>query len=123
MLLRRYGVVFRELVGRESNVPLWRDLLHTFRRLEDRGEVRGGRFVDGVIGEQFALPIAVESLRAFRHRPVSDAVVTIAATDPLNLTGIILPGDRVAAIPGRVVSLSGGRILPTVQSSLPAPAP
>ena len=64
MLLRRYGVVFRELLARESNVPVWRDLLIAFRRLEDRGEVRGGRFVSGVIGEQFALPIAVDSLRA-----------------------------------------------------------
>jgi ATP-dependent Lhr-like helicase len=112
MLLRRYGAVFRELIARESNLPVWRDLLHAFRRLEDRGEVRGGRFVDGVVGEQFALPIAVDSLRAFRHRPVSDAVVTIAAADPLNLVGIVLPGERVPAIPGRVVTLTRGMLAP-----------
>jgi ATP-dependent Lhr-like helicase len=112
MLLRRYGAVFRELIARESNLPVWRDLLHAFRRLEDRGEVRGGRFVDGFVGEQFALPIAVDSLRAFRHRPASDAVVTIAAADPLNLVGIVLPGDRVPAIPGRVVTLTRGMLTP-----------
>jgi ATP-dependent Lhr-like helicase len=114
MLLRRYGVVFREMTARESNLPVWRDLLHAFRRLEDRGEIRGGRFVDGFIGEQFALPIAVESLRAFRHRPVTDAVVTVAAADPLNLVGIVLPGERVPAIPGRVVTLTQGMLAPAV---------
>ena len=112
MLLRRYGVVFRELLARESNVPLWRDLLHAFRRLEDRGDVRGGRFVDTFVGEQFALPIAVDSLRAFRHRRPADGVVTISATDPLNLAGIILPGDRVPAVSGRVNALTPGQMEP-----------
>ena len=69
MLLRRYGVVFREVLARESNLPKWRELLIAFRRLEDRGEVRGGRFVSGFLGEQFALPEAVESLRAMRNLP------------------------------------------------------
>ena len=69
MLLRRYGVVFRDLIERESNVPRWREVLITLRRLEDRGEVRGGRFVSGFLGEQFALPEAVESLRVMRRRP------------------------------------------------------
>jgi ATP-dependent Lhr-like helicase len=105
MLLRRYGVVFRELLARETNVPVWRDLLIAFRRLEDRGDVRGGRFVSGFIGEQFALPIAVDSLRAARHRRVERAAVTISATDPLNLIGIVLPGNRVPAISGRTVRL------------------
>ncbi len=72
MLLRRYGIVFRELLARESNLPPWRDLLVAFRRLEDRGDIRGGRFVDGFIGEQFAQPIAVESLRAARQLQAGD---------------------------------------------------
>jgi ATP-dependent Lhr-like helicase len=108
MLLARYGVVFRELLVRESNLPTWRDLLITFRRLEDRGEVRGGRFVSGFIGEQFAVPVAVESLRALRHRPPTGQVVTVSAADPLNLVGILLPGDRVPANSGRYVSLQDG---------------
>jgi ATP-dependent Lhr-like helicase len=108
MLLRRYGVVFRELLARESILPKWRELLITFRRLEDRGEVRGGRFVSGFIGEQFALPVAVESLRAQRQAPRSGQIVTVSAADPLNLVGIILPGDRVSSISGRFVSLRDG---------------
>ncbi len=87
MLLRRYGVVFRELLARESNLPPWRDLLTAFRRLEDRGEIRGGRFVGGFIGEQFAQPIAVESLRAARHAPPAGDLVIVSAADPLNLVG------------------------------------
>ena len=71
MLLRRYGLVFREALARESNLPKWRELLIGFRRLEDRGEVRGGRFVNGFLGEQFALPEAVESMRAMRNLPAS----------------------------------------------------
>jgi ATP-dependent Lhr-like helicase len=108
MLLGRYGVVFRELVQRESILPPWRDLLVTFRRFEDRGEVRGGRFVAGLIGEQFALPAAVESLRAMRHAAPTGQVVTISAADPLNLAGIIVPGDRVPAISGRSVRFRDG---------------
>src|SRR5206468_12610268 len=76
MLLDRYGVVFRELLARESVLPKWRELLLTFRRLEDGGEVRGGRFVSGFIGEQFALPEAVESLRAIRKVPPSAETIT-----------------------------------------------
>ena len=108
MLLRRYGVVFRELLARESVLPPWRDLLVTFRRLEDRGEVRGGRFLSGFIGEQFAVPAAVESLRAFRRAQPTGRVVTLNAADPLNLTGVILPGDRTAAIGSRVIHLRDG---------------
>lgn len=95
LLLARYGVVFRELLARESFEVKWRDLLMTFRRLEDRGEVRGGRFVDGFLGEQFALPLAVESLRAARNARPSGSPVKLSASDPLNLIGIVLPGDRV----------------------------
>jgi ATP-dependent Lhr-like helicase len=108
VLLRRYGVVFREILARETNLPTWRELLMTFRRLEDRGEVRGGRFVTSFIGEQFALPIAVESLRASRRRPPSGDTVTLSAADPLNLVGILVPGERVPAISGRFVTLRDG---------------
>ena len=108
MLLDRYGVVFRELLVRESILPRWRDLLLTFRRMEDRGEIRGGRFITGFIGEQFALPIAVETLRSLKNLPPSGETVTISAADPLNLAGIIVPGDRVPAISGRYVSFKDG---------------
>ena len=108
MLLRRYGVVFREMLARESNLPKWRELLIAFRRLEDRGEVRGGRFVSGFLGEQFALPEAVESLRAMRNLPAGGETVTVSAADPLNLVGFIVPGERVAAISGKYVSFRDG---------------
>ena len=72
-----------------------------FRRLEDRGEIRGGRFVDGFLGEQFALPVAVESLRAMRKLEPTGETLTLSAADPLNLVGILVPGDRVAAISGK----------------------
>jgi ATP-dependent Lhr-like helicase len=109
MLLGRYGVVFRELLARESNLPTWRELLMAFRRLEDRGEIRGGRFVTGFIGEQFALPIAVETLRARRGRPIADAPVEVSAGDPLNLAGIVIPGPRIPATSGQVVAFSHGQ--------------
>ena len=108
MLLRRYGVVFRDLLARETNLPRWRELQIGFRRLEDRGEVRGGRFVDGFMGEQFALPVAVESLRANRKLPMTGERVVIAAADPLNLVGIIVPGERIPAISGRSVIFRDG---------------
>jgi ATP-dependent Lhr-like helicase len=108
MVLKRYGVVFRDLLVRESNLPKWRELQIAFRRLEARGEIRGGRFVDGFLGEQFALPVAVESLRATRKLPPSGEVVTISAADPLNLVGVIVPGERVPAISGRTVSYRDG---------------
>ena len=100
MLMARYGVVFRDLIVRESNIPRWGALLRMLRRLEDRGEVRGGRFVSGFGGEQFALPEAVESLRAARTRSYPEAI-TIAGADPMNLIGILVPGDRVPAVAGR----------------------
>lgn len=108
MLLRRYGIVFRELLTREAILPKWRELLITLRRLEDRGEIRGGRFVSGFLGEQFALPVAVESLRALRSQPPSSEVITISAADPLNLVGIVVPGERVPANSGRVVAFRDG---------------
>ena len=108
MLLRRYGVVFREVLARESNLPKWRELLITYRRLEDRGEVRGGRFVGGFLGEQFALPEAVESLRAMRNLPPTGETQVISAADPLNLVGFIVPGERTPAISGRYVKFRDG---------------
>lgn len=108
MLLRRYGIVIRDLLARESNLPTWRELLMAFRRLEDRGEIRGGRFVDGFLGEQFALPVAVESVRAMRSLPLSGETMTLSAADPLNLVGILVPGERVPAISGRTVTFLDG---------------
>ncbi len=112
MLLRRYGVVFRELLDRETIVPKWREVLITLRRLEDRGEIRGGRFVSSFLGEQFALPVAVESLRATRNLARTGEVVTVSAADPLNLVGIVVPGDRVAANSGRTVAFRDGVAVP-----------
>jgi ATP-dependent Lhr-like helicase len=108
MLLKRYGIVFRDVLARETNLPKWRELQMAFRRLEDRGEIRGGRFVDGFLGEQFALPVAVESLRATRKMPGSGETITLSAADPLNLVGILVPGERVPAISGRTVSFRDG---------------
>jgi ATP-dependent Lhr-like helicase len=113
VLLKRYGIVFRDVLARETNLPKWRELQMAFRRLEDRGEIRGGRFVDGFLGEQFALPVAVESLRATRKMPPSGEIITLSAADPLNLVGVLVPGERVPAISGRAVSFRDG--LPVVR--------
>jgi ATP-dependent Lhr-like helicase len=117
VLLERYGVLMRELVTRETNAPPWRELLGSLRRMEHRGEVRGGRFVSGTIGEQFALPDAVESLRAHRHRPPDGHVIRISAADPLNLAGILVPGDRVPAQSGRSIAWQDGVPLPSCPST------
>ncbi|MGE5734414.1 MAG: DEAD/DEAH box helicase [Acidobacteriota bacterium] len=108
MLLKRYGIVFRDLLARETILPKWRELQIAFRRLEDRGEIRGGRFVDGFLGEQFALPVAVESLRASRNLQPSGETITLSAADPLNLVGILVPGERVPAISGKTVTFRDG---------------
>lgn len=113
VLLARYGVVFRELTMRETFPFKWRELLVTFRRLEDRGEVRGGRFVDGFLGEQFGSPVAVESLRATRNIEPGGEIVTLSAADPLNLIGIVVPGERVPAVSGRSITLRDG--IPTAE--------
>jgi ATP-dependent Lhr-like helicase len=115
VLLKRYGVVFREVLMRESNLPNWRELLITLRRLEDRGEIRGGRFVSGFLGEQFALPAAVESLRATRAEPPTGETITISAADPLNLVGIVVPGAKVPAISNRFVTYRDGVALEASQ--------
>jgi ATP-dependent Lhr-like helicase len=97
-LLQRYGVVFRKVLERESLLPPWRELLYVYRRLEARGEIRGGRFVDGFAGEQFALPEVAGALRNLRDKTKTDTLHVISAADPLNLTGILLPGERVPAV-------------------------
>ena len=109
VLLQRYGVLFRDLLSRETTMPKWRELLGVLRRMEARGEVRGGRFVSGFAGEQFALPEAVESVRAARlHQSGAGKTIAVAAADPMNLTGIIIPGERVAALPGREATFCDG---------------
>jgi ATP-dependent Lhr-like helicase len=97
-LLKRYGVVFRALLARESRLPPWRELAMVYRRLEARGEIRGGRFVSGFGGEQFALPDAVGRLRAVRKQEKDGDLVALSAADPLNLVGILTPDARVTAI-------------------------
>src|SRR5207302_8416369 len=97
-LLKRYGVVFRGLLQRESQLPPWRDLVRVYRRLEARGEVRGGRFVTGFGGEQFAAADAVGRLRAVRKTEKADERIVLSAVDPLNLVGILKPEDRVPAM-------------------------
>jgi ATP-dependent Lhr-like helicase len=105
VLLRRYGVVFYDLMERETAMPRWRELLWMYRRLEARGTVRGGRFVSGFGGEQFALPEALESLRELRLKSaVERASITFAAADPMNLVGVVIPGERVASVPGKTVT-------------------
>ena len=108
-LLRRYGVVFKPLLARESITVPWRDLLREFRRLEARGEIRGGRFVAGFTGEQYTLPEAVETLRRVRRAPADGAIGTLSAADPLNLTGVVCLGERVSAtVSTRIAFPDGG---------------
>ncbi|WP_150807162.1 DEAD/DEAH box helicase [Pseudomonas fluorescens] len=98
-LLRRYGVVFWRLLEREADwLPSWRELLRTFHRLEARGEIRGGRFVSGLAGEQFALPEAIPLLREVRRRPHDGSLIGVCGVDPLNLAGTLLPGNKVPAL-------------------------
>jgi ATP-dependent Lhr-like helicase len=100
-LLRRYGVVFWRLIEREAPwLPPWRDLLRVFRRLESRGDIRGGRFVAGFAGEQFALPDAIGLLREARRKPASGTLISVSGADPLNLAGILTPGPKLAALTG-----------------------
>ena len=104
-LLRRYGVVFWRLIEREAAwLPPWRELLRVYRKLEGRGEIRGGRFVAGFSGEQFALPDAIGMLREIRRQPDSDTWIAVSGADPLNLAGILTPGPKIA-------SLAGNRVL------------
>jgi ATP-dependent Lhr-like helicase len=107
-LLARWGVVFRDLVARETLAVPWRQVLWALRRLEARGTARGGRFVTGFVGEQFALPEAVEGLRATRRRERQDELIRVAAVDPLNLVGILTPGPRVPAVRRNAVAYRDG---------------
>jgi len=108
MLLDRWGIVFRDLVAREVNLPPWREILWALRRMEAQGEIRGGRFVAGYIGEQFALPEALDAVRAVRRSGPSGEEITLAPSDPLNLIGVILPGSRSdAAAAGRIRLIDG----------------
>lgn len=119
-LLRRYGVVFRRMLEREALHVSWFELGRVFRRLEARGEIRGGYFVSGVSGEQFALPEAIGSLRSIRKSPLRMELVTISGSDPLNVAGVLTPGPRIAAIAANrillrdglpVAALEGGKII------------
>ncbi len=119
-LLYRYGVVFPELIARERMAPRWRDLVRVYRRLELRGEIRGGRFVSGFVGEQFAMPDAVSALRETHRAPATGVMEVISASDPLNLIGIVTPGERVPSQLGNrivfrdgvpVASLEKGRVV------------
>jgi ATP-dependent Lhr-like helicase len=108
-LLRRYGVVFWRVLAREAAwLPPWRDLLRVYRRLEARGEIRGGRFVAGFAGEQFALPEAVGLLRDARRKQESGALVSLSGADPLNLAGILTPGPKLAALTGNRILFRDG---------------
>jgi ATP-dependent helicase Lhr and Lhr-like helicase len=113
-LLRRYGIVFRDLLNRETVAPAWWEILSVYRRMEARGEIRGGRFVSGVAGEQYAMPEAVEALR--RQRDAENSWLVISAVDPLNLTGGILPIDRVPALRGNRLLFHNGQLAATLQS-------
>jgi len=128
-LLRRYGVMIRELLAREGRAPSWRELVSVYQRLEARGEIRGGRFVAGLVGQQFALPEAVEALRAVRRKPDETETAIVSAADPLNLVGILLPGPRISPFSGKVIAYRGGvpvatgdlgAVLSNLQSATPS---
>jgi ATP-dependent Lhr-like helicase len=121
ILLKRYGVVFKRLIEREGIVLPWRILLRTYHRLEARGEIRGGRFVAGVSGEQFALPEAVSMLRSIRRAGNSegglqDGLISVSAADPLNLIGIITPGSRLTAHTANRLLFRGGEPIAVLES-------
>jgi ATP-dependent Lhr-like helicase len=117
LLLGRYAVLMRPLLERESHMPAWRDLLPILRRMEARGEIRGGRFVDGVAGEQFALPEAVPGLRAMRQRADDQHLIMISATDPLNLLGILHPGERLPALHTNRLLICNGEFVAVKQAT------
>ena len=114
-LLRRYGVVCWRLLDREAAwLPPWRELVRILQRLEARGEIRGGRFIAGLSGEQFALPEAVALLRQVRRRPHGGELLCVSASDPLNLAGTLLPGDKVPRIAGARLLLRDGVVVATL---------
>jgi len=115
-LLTRYGIVFRKLLERETGLPSWRELLYVYRRLEARGELRGGRFVQGFAGEQFALPEAVSLIRRTRRQHNQGLMIAISTADPLNLTGIITPGKRIPAQTSHRILYRDGNPVATSQN-------
>jgi ATP-dependent Lhr-like helicase len=124
LLLRRYGVMFRDLLASESPALSWGELVRTYRRLEARGEIRGGRFVAGVAGEQYALPEAISLLRSAAADPDEKPLI-LPATDPLNVSGRITPGPRVPALPGQLIALAKGQVnahQPALCRGLPSPS-
>jgi ATP-dependent Lhr-like helicase len=130
-LLKRYGVVFRRLLAREANIAPWRELTRVYRRLEARGEIRGGRFVSGMSGEQFALGGAIEQLREIRRTPADGRCLVISAADPLNLAGIVTTGERVRAVAGTriacrdgvpIAAMEGDYVRPLIELSDVTPA-
>ncbi len=115
-LLQRYGILCMELLARETAAPRWRDLVHILRRLEARGEVRGGRFVAGLVGEQFALPEAVEMVRRVRNQGPTGKLTVVSACDPLNLSGILTSGERVPAVLGNKAIYKDGILVSAVEN-------
>jgi ATP-dependent Lhr-like helicase len=114
-LLRRYGVMFWRLLEREAAwLPSWRELIPVYHRLEARGDIRGGRFVAGFSGEQFALPEAIPLLREVRRRPHDGSLVCVSGVDPLNLCGTLLPGDKVPALAGNRILFRDGLPVATI---------
>jgi ATP-dependent Lhr-like helicase len=119
--LRRYGVVFRRVIARECLTVPWRRLAMVYRRLEARGEIRGGRFVSGMSGEQFALPEAVGQLRAVRRGQPRGQLVSISAADPLNLVGLVTPGERIPALRKNRILFEDGLPIATLESGVIRP--
>ena len=118
ILLKRYGVVFMRMLEREAAwLPKWRDLLRVYRKLEARGEIRGGRFVAGFSGEQFALPEAIGRLREVRRREAREALISLSGADPLNLAGILTPGPKLPALTGNRVLYRDGIPLALLQGN------
>jgi ATP-dependent Lhr-like helicase len=117
-LLRRYGIVFRRLLGREATDVPWRELARVYRRLEARGEIRGGRFVGGMSGEQFALPEAVERLREVRRSGPDDELIVISGADPLNLTGVLTSDERVRVSTGTRIVYRNGVALAAMEGDM-----
>ena len=112
ILLRRYGVVFRKLLINESaQLPPWHEMLRVFRQLEAQGLIRGGRFVGGVTGEQYALPEAVTALRTLRKQPHDGQIVSLSAADPLNLSGVLMPGPRIPSLISNRLLLRDGVLI------------
>jgi len=119
-LLRRYGLIFWKLLEREASwLPSWRELLRVYHRLEARGEIRGGRFVEGLVGEQFALPEAITRLRAVRQQEPQGELVLISGSDPLNLVGTVLAGTKLPAVTGTRVLYEDGAAVAAMVANKP----